>query len=79
MSITMIAEKPFEVQRPAEYPKFVVTVSDGHGEIEDHIVQGAPKYRDSDWLEFTQRRNEQTHVVAAFPAAKVMSMIEHTD
>lgn len=61
-----------------EYPKFTVVVSDGT-ESEEHIVQGAPKYRDSDWLEFTQRRGEQTHVVAAFPAAKVLSMIELPD
>lgn len=68
----------YDRQERMEYPKFTVTVSDGHGEVEEHIVQGAPKYRESDWLEFTQRRGEQTHVVAAFPAGKVLSMVEYT-
>lgn len=72
---TMSTMSTMHAPRPVDYPKFTVVVSDGN-EIEEYVVQGAPKYRESDWLEFTQRRGEQTHVVAAFPSSKVLSMVE---
>ena len=57
------------------HPTFQVTVSDGT-EVEEHTVVGLPRYRDNQaWLEFVVRRGDQTHVVALFPAARVLSVI----
>jgi hypothetical protein len=77
MSVSTISQ-PGTSSR-TEVPTFLVTVSDGT-EVEEHTVVGLPRYRDNTgWLEFTVRRNDQTHVVALFPTIRVLSVIQqHT-